>query len=326
MAGRLTDWVQARVLVTGATGFIGQCLVQRLVEVGAQVYAGVAPDETPGRVRGLPVQAERLIFDLRDGDAVQDAVAEAAPQTVFHLAAVGVTDPGVDPDLALAVNAGGTIHLLQALRERASECGTSGCDDVRRVVLVGTCHEYGAREAVEGGNRDGCFDPFSAYAASKVAAWAFGRMYWRAYDLPVVTVRPFQVYGPGQPAHTLIPAAIRAALAGADFPMTPGEQERDFIYVEDVVEGMLAVAQAPGVEGKSLDLGTGQIHRILQVVERIWAMTGARGQIVASALRYRPGEVMRMVSDADRTARLTGWRAEVELEGGLHRTIEMERT
>ncbi len=299
------DWAGKRVLVTGATGFIGQRLVQWLVEAGARVCAGVAPDEKPERVAGLPGQAQRLIFDIRDAGAVQAAASEAAPQVVFHLAAAGVTDPGIEPLAALAVNTGGTLHLLEALRGR----------NVRCVVLVGTSYEYGAREGAEG------LDPFNAYAASKVAAWAFGRMYWRAHGLPVVTARPFQVYGPGQPVHMLVPAAIRAALAGEDFPMTPGEQRRDFIYVEDVVEALLASTTAPGIGGESIDLGTGQTCLVRQAVERIWEMTEAQGRILVGALSYRPGEVMHLAADADLTARLTGWRARVGLEEGLRRTI-----
>jgi len=305
------DWSARRVLITGAAGFVGQHLVRRVAETGARIYAGVATDEKPERVARLPAQVRRLTFDLRNAVDVHASVAEAAPHVVFHLAAVGATNPGVDPHLALAVNAGGALNLLEALRKRASEHG-----HLRRVVLVGTCYEYGRREAFEG------LDPFTAYAASKVAAWAFGRTYWRAYGLPIVTVRPFQIYGPGQPDHTLIPAAIRAALAGADFPMTPGEQERDFIYVDDIIHGFLAAARAPGVEGQSLDLGTGQAHTLRQVVEYVWAMTGAQGQMLPGALPYRPGDVMHLVADADRTARLTGWRARVGLEQGLNRTIE----
>jgi nucleoside-diphosphate-sugar epimerase len=136
------------VLVTGAAGFIGLRLVQRLVESGAQVWAGLAPDEAQERVAALPAPVERSVFDLRGARAVRAATKDAAPQIVFHLAAVGVTDPGIDPALALAVNAGGTVHLLEALKGR----------DVERVVLVGTCYEYGARESVEG------LDPFNAYA------------------------------------------------------------------------------------------------------------------------------------------------------------------
>lgn len=300
------DWTGKRVLITGSSGFIGHHLVDRLTGLEAQVYAGTEPADEPNIAFHSSRLPHRLLaFDVRDAQAAQRAVDEATPEVVFSLAAVGVTNSSVDSMLALLVNAGGVVNLLEALR------GSS----VRRVLLVGTCHEYGAHEAVEG------LDPFNAYAASKVAAWAFGRMYWRAWGLPVVTVRPFQVYGPGQPHQCLIPAAIRAALSGEDLAMTPGEQERDFIYVQDVVDAMLATAEAPGIEGTSLDLGTGTGHAIRHVVERIWKLTDAKGQVRSGALSYRSGEAMHLVADADRTAQLTGWRATTPLEEGLHATI-----
>lgn len=293
------------MLVTGATGFIGQHLVRRLTDARARIWAGVHAKDAPERITALPLQAERLFLDVRDAESVRQAVNQASPDVVFHLAAVGVTDPNVDPRLALKVNGVGAVNLLESLLR----------EDVQRIVLVGTCYEYGALEALEG------LDPLNAYAASKVAAWAFGRMYWRAHGLPVVTVRPFQVYGSGQPSHTLIPAAVAAALAGEDFPMTSGEQERDFIYVEDVVEGMLAAAQASGVEGSSLDLGTGTARPIRTVVERIWQLVDGAGQIQPGALPYRPGAVRQLVANADRTAELTGWRATTDLDEGLRETI-----
>ena len=310
VVGKLGGWAGRHVLVTGATGFIGVRLVQRLVEVGAQVWAGVYPGESPERVASLAPEVERVPFDVQDAEGVRRVVLEAAPDVVFHLAAVGVSDTGIEPVLALAVNAGGAINLLEALRRRA----------VQRVVLVGTCYEYGARQAVEG------LDPFNAYAASKVAAWAFGRMYWRVHGLPIVTVRPFQVYGPGQPEHMLIPSAIVAALAGQDLMATAGEQARDFIYVDDVVEGMLAAALAPGIEGESLDLGSGVARPVREVLDRVWELTGARGRILYGALPYRPGEVIHLAANAERTARLIGWCACVGLDEGLRYTIDWMRT
>ncbi|MBN1179667.1 MAG: NAD(P)-dependent oxidoreductase [Anaerolineae bacterium] len=299
-------WAGRRVLVTGATGFIGLHLVHRLVAAGAQVWAGTFPQEHPQRVASLPPQAARLPLDVRCHDSVTRAVDQAAPQVVFHLAAVGVTGTDVDPHATLDANTGGTVRLLEAVARRPAE----------RVVLAGTSYEYGARNSEEG------FDPFNVYAASKVAAWAFGRAYWRAAGTPVVFARPFQVYGPGQSNRNLVPAAIHAALSGSDFPMTPGAQERDFVFVHDVADGLLAAAVAPGLEGRGVDLGTGTVCAIRQVVERIWALTNAQGRIRAGALPYRPAEVMHLVADAERTAYLIGWRATTPLDTGLAHTIQ----
>jgi dTDP-glucose 4,6-dehydratase len=303
--GQPKTWSGRRVLVTGANGFIGSRLSRQLVEAGAAVWAGIFPDEIPECIHELPSNVTRIPLDMREPESVKVAVSRCRPDIVFHLAAVGVTTPNIDPRLAMWTNTGGAIALLGALSARA----------VERVVLVGTSYEYGARSATEG------LDPFNFYAASKAAAWAFGRAFWRVHGLPVIFARPFQVYGPRQSPRNLIPAAIQAALAGDDFRMTPGEQARDFIFVEDVVEGLLASATAPGIEGESVDLGTGTTCSIYTAVRAIWAMTDAQGEILTGALPYRPAEVMQLGADADRTARLIGWRAGTPLEEGLRRTI-----
>ena len=301
------NWRNTRVLVTGACGFIGKHLTRRLRELKAETYGATdaGTDTTPLSCAPLS-DSHLLTFDICSREATQAAVDDIAPDVVFHLAAVGVAGPVADTLTALRVNAGGTVNLLEALRGHG----------VQRIVLVGTSHEYGARDAAEG------FDPFNAYAASKIAAWAFGRMFWRQHGLPVVTVRPFQVYGPGQPEQALIPAAVGAALRGEAFEMTPGEQERDFVHVSDIVAGMTAAARAPGVAGKSLDLGTGVGRSVREAVDRIWELTDATGEVQAGALPYRPGEAMHLVADADRTAALTGWRAATPFEAGLSKLVQ----
>jgi UDP-glucose 4-epimerase len=291
------------IFLTGATGFIGRRLAKRLVAAGADVAALVLPGETAL----LPDGVRAFTGDVTIPETVAEAIVAAQPVLIIHLAAVGITNPDLPFTAACDVNVGGVINILDAARH---------VETVRRIVLVGSSYEYGARCADDG------LDPFNAYSASKVAAWAFARAAYNAWGAPVVWMRLFQVYGPGQREQALIPAAIQAALNDEDFRMTAGEQQRDFIFVEDVVEGLLAAATAPAIEGRTLDVGTGQLHRIRAVVERIWALSGTRGQILAGALPYRPGEVSAIPADVDRTRRLTGWEARMELETGLQKTIE----
>jgi len=294
------------VFLTGATGFIGRRLAKCLMAAGADVAALVLPGETAL----LPDGVRAISGDVTFPETVTEAIATTQPGLIVHLAAIGITNPDLPLTAACDVNVGGVINILDAARR---------VETVRRIVLVGSSYEYGARRA------DDRLDPFNAYSASKVAAWAFARATYNAWGAPVVWTRLFQVYGPGQREKALIPAAIQAALNGDDFRMTAGEQQRDFIFVEDVVEGLVAATTAPGIEGRALDVGTGQLHRIRAVVERIWALSGARGQILAGALPYRPGEVPAIPADVDRTRRLTGWESQVELETGLQKTIEAMR-
>lgn len=294
------------VFLTGATGFIGRRLAERLIRSGAEVSALVLP----GEAALLPEGVGAISGDITIAKTVAAAIAAVQPGLIIHLAAIGITNPALPFTAACAVNVGGVINVLDAAQQ---------VETIHRIVLVGSSYEYGARRADDG------LDPFNAYSASKVAAWAFARAAYNAWGAPIVWMRLFQVYGPGQREQALIPAAIQAAVHGNDFRMTAGEQRRDFIFVEDVVEGLLAAAVAPGIEGRALDVGTGQLHHIRTVVERIWTLSGARGRILAGALPYRPGEVSAIPADVDRTRRLTGWEAQVALETGLQETIEAMR-
>lgn len=294
------------MLVTGATGFLGQHLTRRLTEYGARVTAALRDAAGPRETALLPTGADRLDGDVRNYGQLCRLVDRVAPEFVFHLAAVGVNDPFLAEETALRVNLDGTLNLLRAIQRHR------GSTPVRRIVVAGTSYEYGA---------DGELDPGNVYAASKVAAWAFCRMYFRAHGTPLVVVRPFNVYGPGQPKGALIPAAFRAALQHHDFPATPGEQRRDFVYVDDVIAGFLDLAMTDGIEGYSLDLGTGRATPVSELVTRIYALTGSRGHPLIGALPYRPGVVWELVADASRTLELTGWKAQVGLIDGLERTL-----
>jgi len=295
--------VPSPILLTGATGFIGRRLTARL----AARHTGVAALLHPDDPNPPPADVQIWRGDITDPTAVSHAVQAVRPALVIHLAAVGVANTGLPFAKAMQVNVGGIINLLAATRE----VGT-----VKRLMLTGTSYEYGARRSDDG------LDPFNAYSASKTAAWAFARAAYNAWNIPTIWLRPFQVYGAGQHSRALIPAAIHAALTNTDFRMTAGQQQRDFIHVDDIVAGFMAAAVAPDIEGRALDLGTGTLHSIQEVVNLIWHLTGASGNILAGALPYRPGEVSAIPADVSRTYNLTGWQAKIGLEEGLKQAIQ----
>jgi len=304
-----TTWKDRRVLITGGTGFLGQRLTHRLVASQACVAITVCEHDSPDRIAALPRQVTRCTGDVRDLNQMSQAVRAVEPEIIFHLAAVGVNDPFIAEEAALEVNLHGTLNTLQAVRMSSADPTFR----VRRIVVAGTSYEYGS---------DGRLDPGNVYAASKVAAWAFCRMHYRVHGTPVVIARPFNAYGPGQTGRALIPAAIRAALNGEDFPTTPGEQRRDFVHVDDIVDGFLAFATAPGIEGESLDLGTGRTTSVRAVVEQIYQLCKGSGKPKIGALPYRPGVVWELGADAKRTHRLTSWQARIGLPEGLKQTIK----
>lgn len=282
-----------RIVITGATGFIGRALARRLLEQSAAVTAFVT--ESPGELAqaNFPESVRTVQVDLRYAGGMARAIKDADPTVVIHLAAVGVTDPFLPVSEALRGNLDATINLLKGV---AGRC---------RLLIARSPHDR---------------EPMNVYAASKAAAWAFCEMYHRAEGWPIVGVMPFQAYGPGGSPRTVLGAAVKAAKAGENFPTTSGEQVRDWIYVDDVADGIIAAARAENIEGETIELGTGIGTPLRDVVAQVFKLAPS-GQPMFGALPQRPGEVVSQIADADRTERLTGWRAAVGLDEGLRKIL-----
>lgn len=289
-----------RVIVTGATGFIGTRLCARLVDAGAEVHAlsrRVTP-ETNGSIqwhRG----------DLADADAIQAFVRSVAPDTVFHLASQVSGKPGrelVRP--MLESNLLGTVNLLDGVQE-------AGC---RRVVVTGTVVEPRDDEPAT-----------SPYAAAKAAATNYARMFHALYGTPVVCLRLSMVYGPGQAdPHKLIPYVIGTLLRGEAPRVSNGAWEVDWVYVDDVVQALLMAADAEGGDGHTLDVASGDRASVRGVVERLADMIEVGGEPRFGAIADRPPEPC-VSSDLERTHDVLGWSAATSLSDGLSRTIKWVR-
>jgi nucleoside-diphosphate-sugar epimerase len=302
-AGRATPY-----LLTGASGFIGSHLAEALVARGAIVHCLLLPGDPAPNLSAVRDQIHIHRADLLDAEALQGAVRAASPEVVMHLAAVGVTDVHVDPALAVRVNVVGTLNLLAAL------------DGAYRVFLnVGTCHEYG--DGAPPFREDQDPRPSLAYAITKTAVWHFCRRFHDTEGWPIVTARPFSVYGPRQAGNTFIPACIHAARRGVDFEMTAGEQGRDWIYVTDVVEGMIRATSVATAIGGTFNLCTGRETALYDVARAIVQGLGDPVAIHRGALSYREGEIWHLVGDNTRARAVLGWEPTTALADGLRRTI-----
>jgi nucleoside-diphosphate-sugar epimerase len=300
-----------RVLITGASGFIGRHLTTRLLEeLGTKVYL---LDLNKNVATPLPTHQETnhshaavIQADLRDFEQIQRALSFVHPDIIFHLAAVGVGNPFLAVEDALSHNLYGTLNVL-----RAAFADKQNGDRPQRLIVSRTPGEYSA---------------MNPYAASKAAAWQFCRMYARTLGWPIFGAALFQAYGPGQPEQRLLPSAIISALKGHDFPMTTGAQERDWISVSDVVDGLLAIRAANLSPGLTVELGSGHLTSVAAVVQRVFALIDGPGRPLIGAIPTRPGEEVLQRADVDRTFDLTGWRTVVPLEVGLSKTIEFLKT
>ena len=299
----MTSLAGARVLVTGATGLIGSHALRVLEEEEAEVVAlsrGVRPAE-----RG----ARWLRCDIGQPGAVAGVVTSVRPEAIIHLAGAVRGDRSLEAVTpTLRANLVATVELLEAATRLSC----------RRIVLSGSLLE----EPAAGGPQA---VPPSPYGASRWAASAYGRMFHALFGAPVVILRPSFAYGPGQERSKLIPHVITALLDGGSPELSSGERLLDCVYAEDVARAYVQAAAAPGVEGRTIDIGSGiptPVRRIVELIVQCVGPTAGRPRFGELPVRALEQEVE---VDVDETARVLGWRATTGLEEGLRRTVAWYR-
>jgi len=307
---------QSRVLVTGASGFIGSHLTKRLVAEGAEVHAVTPAVSSVYPERLLDVRTSIVLHEANITDrSAMDALAKhAKPSIVFHLAAythVGKSWQRVDE--CVQTNVQGTVNLLQAL-------DSIGYD---RFVNTGTSEIYGDIDVPF--REDANVNPNSPYSVSKYAAERFCRMFRQGHGWPIVLVRPFNAYGPAQSPDRIIPETIVRALRKQELKTTSGKQTREFNYVDDLVDGFVLAATVPGVEGELINLGGGEEIAIRDVVTAVLDVMGNPITAQIGALPDRPTEIWRMFCDSTKARELLGWKPRHTLREGLESTIEWYR-
>jgi dTDP-glucose 4,6-dehydratase len=305
------------VLVTGAGGFIGSHLVEALLDRRARVRAFVRYNSR-GDIGLLSLLArerrdllEIVAGDLRDGDAVTQACQDVT--CVFHLGAlIAIPYSYLHPREVVETNVLGTLNVLCAARQAG----------VKRVVHTSTSEVYGTARTVPI-SEEHPLQGQSPYSASKIGADKLAESFYCSYDLPVVTVRPFNAYGPRQSARAVIPTIITQALVQEQIRLGDLSPRRDLTYVKDTVAGFVAAAEADGAVGQMINVGSNQEITIGDLAQKIIQLVGRDCRVVLDEQRLRPkrSEVRRLVADNRKAKELLGWQPTHSLDEGLTKTI-----
>ena len=309
-----------KILVTGADGFIGSHVVERLVNDGAEVRAFCFYNSQGSWGWLDTASAEvRTAIDVRLGD-IRDAAfvadATAGVDIVMHLAAlIAIPYSYRAPESFVATNVSGTLNILEAARRHG----------VARVIVTSTSEVYGTPEHLPI-RETHPLNAQSPYAATKVAADQLALSFHRSFGVPVVILRPFNTYGPRQSTRAVLPTILAQLLRGTPtIKLGRLDTRRDLTFVSDTVDGFVRAASAPpSIDGQTIQLGTGASPSISEIFEHACRALGKQATVELDTTRLRPdaSEVLVLQSDPKRAGELLGWRPTVQLEDGLARTAE----
>jgi NAD dependent epimerase/dehydratase len=309
----------AKILVTGAGGFIGSHLTEELVRQGEEVRAFVRYNSRneKGLLEDLPKeiqsQIEVIPGDLKDPDAVKKVVKGCS--RVFHLGAlIAIPYSYFHPFNFIQTNVVGTAHLLNAcLEDEALEW----------IIHTSTSEVYGTAQYIPIDEKHP-LQAQSPYAASKIAADKLAESYYLSFGLPVIVIRPFNTFGPRQSLRAIIPTIISQAIENDKVRLGNIKPRRDFLFVEDTVRGFIQLGKCDEALGKVVNIGAGKDISIEELTGKILDLMGKRGKIEVEERRIRPekSEVMQLLSDTQLAQKLFGWAPKYILEDGLRETIE----
>lgn len=312
------NWKNAKVLVTGANGFIGSHLSERLINLGAKITVLLEynPDNYLGHLKFLQnnmlSEMEQILGDVRDPELIKKVVK--GKDTIFHLGAlVSVPYSFVNPREVFEVNAEGTLNILLAARDQ----------EVKKIVTTSTSEVYGtALYAPIDENHP--LQAQSPYAASKIAADKIAESFYKTYNLPVATIRPFNTYGPRQSDRAIIPTIIIQALKKSTINIGSVTPRRDLSYVSDTVEGFIKIAESKASIGQVINTGLGEDVSIGELIKMILLILDKEIKIISNEKRKRPkkSEVMRLLCDNRKAKKIVNWEPGVSLKEGLSMTIE----
>jgi nucleoside-diphosphate-sugar epimerase len=303
-----------RILITGGAGFIGSHLTRRVVELGADVTVAVKYKSLIDNIRLSPVWNDIIVLeaDLRNIDSLRQ-FTDQSYDIIFHLAAYNhVGDSFLHVNEAMLSNAVATANFLEF------------APDYGRFLYMSTSEVYGYQNTVPF-QEDFTPFPISPYSIGKYAGEAYSRMKRFQTGQPIVCVRAFNTFGPYQSERAVIPELIIKCLQGVPVETTKGEQTREFNYVDNIIDGLIAAGTTDSPFEGIINIGSNQEISIRELVTTIHTLTSSQSELRIGALDYRPTEIWRMCADNNRAEQILGWKPRITFEEGLKRTIDWFR-
>lgn len=299
------------ILITGATGFIGANLVHRLVQQYSSVFVLLRPDSDTWRLQSITQKVNPVYSDITQKSAVQKTLNDIKPQTIFHLASYGNASFHSDIMQMIQVNIMGTTYVLSASKNHRP----------RSIVVVGTSSEYGSKNEPMYENM--LLEPNSYYAITKATATHLSRVLSKAYNFPIVVVRPFSVYGPYEDKVRFIPTIIRNLLTGQSIKLVPGITRHDFIYIDDVVKQLIQCAtHAKKISGEVINLGTGIEYTNSEVVHMLFDIAKKSVPINTKGYPKKTGDNVHWVANINHANQLLHIKKRHSLKKGLTKTYQ----
>jgi len=308
-----------KILVTGADGFIGSHLVEKLINSGHQVKAFVFYNSLNSwgwldtLSKDILKEIEIISGDIRDPHRVHEAMDDI--EVVYHLAAlISIPFSYASPDSYVDTNIKGTLNVLQAAKKL----------NTKRVMVTSTSEVYGSAQFVPI-TENHPFQGQSPYSATKIGADRLAESFYRCFGLPVTIVRPFNTYGPRQSARAVIPTIITQLLSGfTEIRLGALTPTRDFNYVKDTVAGFIALAECDKAVGQEVNIATQVEISIGDLAQELIKQINPDARIICENARIRPekSEVNRLLGCNEKIKALTGWAPDYTLEKGLKETIE----
>lgn len=305
----LNYYDRKRVLITGANGFIGSHILERMIEYNAELSIILRESSDLWRIEDYLGSVNVYYADIRDLDDVSNCIRKIKPEIIFHMAAYGVDARKNNIYEAIDTNIIGTVNLLHAI-------GKIGCE---KFVNTGTSMQYGNKEGFI--DEESNYTPNNIYGSTKAASTILAHQIANEMDIDITTIIPFGVFGEKEGSHKFFPQVILSVLNNKEVKLTPCMQQRDYCYVENIVDGFIMAAETGKTRNMILNIGSGVTLPLKYYVELIIKEMNMEAKVNYGALEYRKNDLWNPKVNIDRIKKVLGWYPKISLEEGIKMTV-----